>query len=214
MKDGIDPDKQKVIKDWLGTGSINLFGPPFAGKDTQGQKLTEVFSASLIGGGDIIRNSVVPDHLLEIVALGKLMPIKEYIKTVLPYFRRPEFRNQPLILSAVGRWHGEEEGVVRVASQSGHPLKVVIYLRLDKNLMRQRWQRHQEIRDRGIRRDDSAEAFEIRLDEFKNKTLPVIDFYRNMRVLIEVNGDQPPEKVLKDIIDKLFEFAKAQARSL
>ncbi len=210
MKDSIDPQKQKIIKEWLGTGSINLFGPPFAGKDTQGQRLADLFNAPLIGGGDIIRNSVVPENLREIVALGKLIPIDDYVKIVLPYLTRPELSDKPLILSAVGRWHGEEESVLKAAETANHPLKVVICLKLDETLIRQRWQRHEKIGDRGVRRDDSAEAFEIRLDEFRNKTLPVIAFYRDMGILVEVDGNQSQEGVFKEITDKLYELAATE----
>ena len=33
------------IKTWLGTGSINIFGLPMSGKDTQGIKLAEALNA-------------------------------------------------------------------------------------------------------------------------------------------------------------------------
>lgn len=210
MKDDIDATKQKIIQAWLGTGSINIFGPQFAGKDTQGRMLAEAFNGSLIGGGDIIRNRVVPKELKDTVATGKLVPSEDYVKTVLPYLTRPEFRDGPLILSAVGRWHGEEESVIKVASKSHHPLKAVIYLRLENDIVWQRWQRHREIGDREIRRDDSREGLEMRLEEFHEKTLPVIDFYRDMGVLIEIDGSLPPEQAFHEIIRQLFERSQAQ----
>ena len=43
------------IKKWLMTGSINIFGYPMSGKDTQGVKLAEAVNGKLLSSGIIIR---------------------------------------------------------------------------------------------------------------------------------------------------------------
>ena len=48
-------DKIETIKAWLGTGSINIFGLPMSGKDTQGIKLAETLGAKFLSSGMIIR---------------------------------------------------------------------------------------------------------------------------------------------------------------
>ena len=50
MKDLTTTDIE-IITQWLGTGAINIFGLPFAGKDTHGHRLAELFGASIMGGG-------------------------------------------------------------------------------------------------------------------------------------------------------------------
>ena len=47
--------KIELIKAWLGTGSINIFGLPMSGKDTQGLKLAEALDAKFLSSGLIIR---------------------------------------------------------------------------------------------------------------------------------------------------------------
>lgn len=54
-----------------------------------------------------------------------------------------------------------------------------------------------------IRADDEPEDIKERLRWYKEEVLPVVDFYRQKGILIEVNGDQPIEKVYQDILDKL-----------
>ena len=49
-------EKLSIIKSWLGSGSINLFGLPMSGKDTQGIKLAEALDAKFLSSGMIIRN--------------------------------------------------------------------------------------------------------------------------------------------------------------
>ena len=48
-------EKIQKIKEWLGTGSINIFGLPMSGKDTQGIRLAEAIGAKFLSSGMIIR---------------------------------------------------------------------------------------------------------------------------------------------------------------
>lgn len=212
MKDNVNPQQIEAIKNWLGTGSIDIFGPQYAGKDTQGHMLVEVLDAApLMGGGDILRNSIVPEHIKKIMNEGRLIPTPDYIAIVLPHLSKPEFAGKPLVLSAFGRWYGEEKGMLQVATQSNHPLKAIVYLSLSETESWERWKKINPLsRNGGIRQDEAEYALEMRLKEFREKTLPVIDFYRSMGILIEVDGNQPPKKVFSDIIAGLLEFAQKE----
>ena len=46
-----------------------------------------------------------------------------------------------------------------------------------------------------------------RISEFKDKTLPVIEVYRKMDILLEINGQQDRDSVFSDVIDQLYNFA-------
>jgi adenylate kinase len=197
------------IKQWLGSGSINLFGSPFAGKDTQGRKLSELLDCPLLGGGDILRKSVIPERVKEIMQSGALIPTEDYLEIVLPYLSQKDFAGKPLVLSSVGRWHGEEDGVLQATTASEHPLRAVVYLKLAEEATWRRWQAAHSHSDRGMRADDTEEAFGLRLEEFRNKTLPVIDFYRQKGLLVEVDGNLEPEAVTREILDRLSSLAAA-----
>jgi len=194
------------IKTWLDTGSINVFGMPFAGKDTQGGVLADLLEAELMGGGQILRNSIIPDHVKKIIDAGGLAPTDDYINIVLPYLKHEKFAGKPLILSSVGRWHGEEIGVLEAAKAANHPLKAVVLLEVDEKTARER-HRLSAGQDRGQRADDALEVFASRLVEYRNKTLPVIDFYEKQGLLIRVDGSKHPPEVTEQILTAL------QARS-
>ncbi len=198
-----------AIADWLGTGSINLFGLPYAGKDTHGHELTEFFNAPpVISGGAILRGSIIPAHVKEKINAGFLAPTDEFVKIITPYFSRPAFENKPLILSAVGRWIGEEQGIIRALEASNHPLKAVFYLNIDKDTMLQRWKKSQEEQDRGGRADDAAHLIDTRYAEFQTKTMPVIDYYRNNGLLIEIDSRIPKVEVTNIILRELLLCAR------
>jgi adenylate kinase len=196
-----------LIRTWLGSGSINIFGLPFAGKDTHGGTLAELFHAPLIGGGDILRNSNIPAELKKELDAGVLFPTDQYLKIVTPFLSKPEFNGRPLLLSSVGRWIGEEEGVLQATEASGHPTKAVIYLHVSEEVVRRRWTRSQEKGDRGNRADDAEHVLSTRLDEFKQKTLPVIEVYRQKGLLIEINSDAQKHEVIESILARLLLLA-------
>lgn len=203
-----EAEKVKTIADWLGTGSINIFGAPFAGKDTQGNWLARQLDTPLVGGGDILRNNKnIPDYVREVMNQGKLAPIQEYLNIVTPYLSQKIFAGKPLILSAVGRWHGEEMVITEAAKKAGHPIKVVILLSISETEVMKRWQKLPNKVDRVGRHDDHGEIIKIRLDEFRTKTLPVIDFYRQKGLLLEVDGSLSPDEVSHQIYAGLYKKA-------
>lgn len=199
----IEYEKTPEIKEWLGSGAINFFGLPFAGKDSQARRLAERFDAVTLGGGDILRNSIIPEDIKAIMESGVLIPTQDYINIVLPYLEKPEFTGHPLMLSSVGRWHGEEEGVIGALEESGHELKAVVYLSLDQAVAIQRLDLEENATERGIRADDDKEKLLKRIEEFNTKTLPVIEFYRDHNLLIEVDASLSKDDVEKTILGQL-----------
>ncbi len=198
----------QTIADWLDSGSLNLFGRPFAGKDTQGKLLADLFDGELLGGGEILRGSIIPAHVKEIMHAGKLVPINDFIEIVVPFLQHERLEGRPLILSSVGRWDGEQQGVVEATHQSGHPMKAVVYIDLSESLVRDRWNHADHSDTRGNRHDDTAEILETRLEEYRNKTLPVIEYYRAQGLLVEIDGNQAPEAVHQDILEALLERSR------
>lgn len=205
------PDHLALILHWLKSGSINIFGLPFAGKDTHGEALAKFFDAPLIGGGDILRSIAIPTDLKKKLDAGVLFPTEQYLRIVTPYLANPAFDDRPLILSSVGRWIGEEKGVIQATASSGHPMKAVIYLHVAEEVVRKRWARSQEKGDRGNRADDAESLLDIRIREFQQKTLPVIEVYRQKGLLIEINSDAEKDEVLENILARLLMIATSHA---
>jgi len=202
-----DNKKIEAIKKWLGTGSINIFGRPFSGKDFQGQRLALLFSGNLVGGGDILRRSTMPDHIKEYMRGGKLIPSDDYKNIVFPYLDQPKYVGMPLILSSVGRWHGEEEGVIESLEKTNHKLKAVIYLNISNIESHERWLAREINNDRSNRHDDTEEILNIRFAEFKEKTEPAIEYYREKGLLIELDGKGARDEITNNIINSLYKRA-------
>ncbi len=197
-------EKINTIKEWLGAGSINIFGLPMSGKDTQGIKLAEILDAKFLSSGLIVR-TVEKETKNNYSASGALIPTNLFYEWVLPYFERPELFKTPLILSSIGRWQGEEEQVMSVAAGAGHEIKAVISLDLSEADVEKRFEEAKKLNDRGDRQDDkNIDIFRTRLQEFHDKTIPVLLHYKELGLLINVNGDQSREAVFAEIIEKLY----------
>ncbi len=210
---------QKIlaIKNWLGTGSINVFGLPMSGKDTVGVKLAEAIGGKFLSSGLIIRSMEALENK-DLTGGGKLIDSDIFYKWILPYFSKPELGEFPLVLSSIGRWSGEEETVIETAKKAGHEIKAAIILNVSEADVTQRFQAVSLNNDRGERKDDSSlEIFQTRIEEFRNKTLPVLLTYRKLGLLVEVKADMEREEVFKELINRLYDFSQRkimEARNL
>lgn len=203
-------EKISKIKEWLGTGSINIFGLPMSGKDTQGVKLAEALGAKLLSSGMIIR-AMEQETRQNLSGDGALIPTNIFYEWVLPYLERRDLFDYPLILSSVGRWAGEETQVMNVAAGAGHEIKAAVILNVSEADVAKRFEAAKILEDRGERADDRDETtFRRRLEEFRAKTLPVLQHYRELGLLVEVNGDQGREEVFNELVEKLYQKAVSE----
>ncbi len=200
-------EKISKIKEWLGTGSINIFGLPMSGKDTQGENLAEALGGKCLSSGMIIRQMEAETNN-NMSGSGELIPTNVFFEWVLPYFEREELKDLPLVLSSIGRWSGEEDQVMESAKNAGHEIKAVIILNVSEADVLKRYDESKKLNDRGTREDDkNREVFGVRIIEFRVKTMPVIQHYNELGLLINVNGDQTREAVFREIVEKLYERA-------
>lgn len=201
-------DKLARIKSWLGTGSLNVFGLPMSGKDTVGERLAKDLDAKFLSSGIIIR-AFEAEQNQNMTGSGQLIPTNTFYDIILPYFSREEMKNDSLILSSVGRWAGEEDKIMEAAKNGGHEIKAVVLLDLTEAVVKSRFEAAKELNDRGVRADDaSLEIFETRIREFNEKTVPVLNHYDELNILIKVPADGSRDEVYSSVIDKLVEFIK------
>ena len=205
-------EKLVKIKEWLGTGSINIFGLPFSGKDTVGLRLAELLGAKFLSSGLILRAAEAEDkELAHELAAGNLAPTDTFRRIIMPYFSRNDLADFPLVLSSVGRWEGEEYDIIDSAAKGNHSIKAVILLNISEDEAKSRWDAARESGDRGTRSDDREKSIlDNRINEFITKTMPVIETYRKRGLLVSVHGMGDREVVFNEVVDKLCEYIDSQ----
>ncbi len=196
------------IKNWLGIGSINIFGLPMSGKDTIGVRLAENLGAKFLSSGMIIR-AIEQEKGENLSHEGKLIPQNVFFEWILPYFEREDLWKYPLILSSIGRWNGEENEVMSVAKKTGHTIRAVVELQLTEQDVIERWEAAKILGDRGLRPDDAKpEVFQTRIQEYREKTLPVLKHYQELGLLVSVPAAAPREEVFTNVVNALVSFSK------
>ena len=201
-------EQVQIIKKWLGTGSINIFGLPMSGKDTVGVRLAETIGGKFLSSGLIVR-ALEKSTNQNITGEGKLIPPNLFYDWVLPYFEKPELKQYPLVLSSIGRWSGEEDQVMSVAKLSEHPIRAVVMLQLSEQDAIERWEAAKLLNDRGLRADDAnPEIFQTRINEYREKTVPVLKHYQELGLLVPVKASAPRDQVFTNVIEALADFAR------
>jgi adenylate kinase family enzyme len=86
-------------------------------------------------------------------------------------------------------------------------MKIVISLDLAESVVWRRFEAAKVRQDRGNRTDDQRDVLTHRLKEFQAKTVPVIEFYRDKGLLLEVDGTLSRLEVTSEILKSLYKRA-------
>ena len=96
---------------------------------------------------------------------------------------------------------------MEAAKTGGHEIKAVVMLDLTEEEVKNRFEVAKELNDRGERADDAnIEVFETRLAEFREKTMPVLNHYDELKMLVKVPASGSRDEVYTNVIDRLVEF--------
>lgn len=206
-------DKISAIRSWLGSGAINIFGIQFSGKDTLGVPLAERLGAKFISSGDLVRAAMHnnDDPRIQQAALdtqtGILTPTDEFRQLIVPHLKDDRLSGMPLVLGSVGRWIGEEEVVMEALAEGGHPLRAVIVLNIPEEEVWRRWEEVKNTRNGGRRDDQDRSRVAKRLQEFKEKTIPVINKYTSLGIVINIDATGTIEETFNTAVDELYRRA-------
>jgi adenylate kinase len=206
---------------------IVLLGPPGAGKGTQASLISEKKGLVHVSSGDIFRENLknetplgleakgymdrgelVPDDLTIAMVKDRLgkpdcqkgalldgfprtpaqaaalaATLKEWDKAVdlVPYISVPE---QELIERLSGRWTSQTGRVYHVKY---NPPKVAGRCDVDGSPLYQR-------------EDDKPETVKNRIKVYLQQTTPLIDYYKEQGLLVEIDGTKSIEEVGKDLL--------------
>jgi adenylate kinase len=172
-----------------------LIGIQGSGKSTQGNLLSEKFGIPYLSTGQIFREiakEATPDgkYIKETMNAGYLIPDERVLQLINEYLNRPDYQNG-FILDGFPRTTAQAEAFTSVVDK-------VIYLKVSDEEALKRIAGRKETRE-----DETPEAIKRRIELFHNVTEPVLDYYRNKGLLLEVNGEQTIDTIFNDILSKL-----------
>ena len=182
--------------------NIALFGPPGAGKGTQSEFLIKKYNLFYISTGDLLRNELANNTKLgldaqHIIAAGGLVS-DEIIVQIIENTITENPNANGFLFDGFPRTHIQAYILEGLMIKLNTSLNRLISIKLDEEVSVRR------LLNRGVtsgRSDDNETVVRTRLREYTEKTLPVLQFYKDKGVYKEVDGSQEIGTVTTDIDD-------------
>jgi len=168
--------------------NIALFGPPGAGKGTQSKYLIDKYNLTYISTGDILRAEIAEGSELgnkakNIIAEGKLVS-DDLIVQIIEKKIKAEKKDGIL-------FDGFPRTVVQAYILDGLLLKLETQLTMMLSLEVPKDELITRLTERGKssgRSDDNLEVIQSRLKEYEEKTMPLVNFYKERGKYIGIDG--------------------------
>jgi adenylate kinase len=186
-----------------------LIGAPGAGKGTQAELLAKRFNITHISSGDLLRHHVknqtsIGQRIKSYVDAGDLVPDA----VVMDMLRKPVVaatESGGYVLDGFPRTVDQAKAAFETARALGVEVQAAVHLEVpDEELIRR-------LLARGRGSDDTEEVIAHRLRVYREKTIPLLEYYASREWMFAVDGSRPPDAVHRDIVARLRKLADFDA---
>jgi adenylate kinase len=204
--------------------NLILLGPPGSGKGTQGKTLQEDFHLPYYATGDILRAAVkerteVGEKAKEYMDRGDLVPDEVIIEVIGERVQQEE-ASDGFILDGFPRTVPQAEALDEEMDDLERGITAAVLIEVPEEEIIRRLSgrrtcekdpshiyhlefdppKEDEVCDLDggkliVRDDDQPEVIKRRLEQYREKTEPLIGYYDRHEALLRVDGNQPPEEV-------------------
>lgn len=210
---------------------IIMLGAPGAGKGTQAKKIAEKYQIPHVSTGDIFRSNIKEGTQLgrkakEYMDQGALVPDEITIGMLMDRIQQEDCSNG-YVLDGFPRTIPQAESLQKAITEMGQKIDFAINVDVpDENIINRMSGRRACIScgatyhivynpskiagicdvcgsELVLRDDDKPETVKKRLAVYHDQTRPLIDYYKEAGVLVNVDGTQELNKVFSDITDIL-----------
>ncbi len=207
---------------------IILLGPPGAGKGTQAQIIAKEFGLAHVSSGDLFRENLKNQTELGKLAQGymnrgELVPDDVTIAMVKERISRPDCA-QGVLLDGFPRTPAQADALEKVLAELGGKVSCVPYISVAPDVLIERlsgrWtcpacgnvyhEKYNPPKSAGKcdkdgseliqREDDKPATVERRIRVYMEQTAPLIQYYQDRNLLVEVDGTQSIESVSQQML--------------
>ena len=211
--------------------NLILFGAPGAGKGTQAVEIVKKYNLIHISTGDMFRNAIKNHTKLgelanSYISKGELVPDEVTVGLVKERLAQEDCKNG-FILDGFPRTLPQAECLDRICQELNIKIDYVIDIEVCTDELISRLSGRRVCKSCGAsyhimfnkpkvenvcdecngelytRKDDNKESVAVRLQTYQEQTLPLINYYTNKGMLLEINGQQDINDVFKEIVEKL-----------
>ena len=174
-------------------------GRPGSGKGTQAKLLSDVLGCSIASLGSDFRRLMAGDTVVGVrlaagMNAGELAPtwLADYMCTKALIGLGSE---EKLVFDSGCRMRTEAILFDQICEWLGRGYRVV-YIDVNEEEIRRRIAKRGDVEGRA---DDSTSALDKRIEEFNDRTLPAIEYFRSKGVLLTIDGAQSVEDVQQGV---------------
>ncbi len=211
--------------------NIIFLGPPGSGKGTQAKILTEKFGIPQISTGDMLREHVGKGTDLglkakEYMEKGQLVPDEIILDMVKERLSESDAQ-KGFILDGFPRTVAQAEALDKILDSVGKKIEYVLALIVPDEELIIRLTGRRTCKNCGMmyhikfkppkeegkcdacggelyqRPDDNEETVKNRLKVYHQQTAPLIEYYKNKRILFEVDGSKSIEEITQQLLQIL-----------
>jgi adenylate kinase len=192
---------------------LNLFiiGPSGCGKSTQAKLIAQKYQLTHYSMGQLLRDQIAANTDVgqkAKVYMDQGIPVPDEITCQLLSSSLQQINNQNFIVDGFPRLLNQGQFVDEHLLKSGSPTSLVIHLQVDFLEILKRRQKLGDNFQENDRSDNTPEAIANRQKIlYESNIAPILDYYRQIGKLFEVDGNRPIEPIFEDIvkqIDKLI----------
>jgi adenylate kinase len=213
--------------------NIILFGAPGAGKGTQAVELVNKYKLTHISTGEMFREAIKNQTAMgqlanSYISKGNLVPDEVTVGLVKERLAQEDCKNG-FILDGFPRTLPQAECLDEICKELNIKIDYVIDIEVSKEDVIERLSARRVCRSCGAsfhlifnkptkegvcdlcggelytRKDDNKESVAVRINTYQEQTTPLINYYKNKGILLEINGQQDINDVTKEIVNKLGE---------
>ena len=214
---------------------VILMGGPGAGKGTQARLLTKAVGLPQIASGDLFREHFANDTDLgelarQYIDRGDLVPDEVTVAMIKERIARPDAASGA-IFDGFPRTMAQAEDLGVLLDNMGEKIDVVAYIHVDPTILLKRLAGRWTCRARGHvfhdvfgppktpgicdldgselyqRDDDTVETQRRRIEVYLNQTAPLLDYYQDKGLMVEVDGERTIGEVQVDLINVIRSVA-------
>ena len=184
-----------------------LMGAPGAGKGTQAKKLENELDLPHVSTGDLFRYNLKNETELGKLAQtyinkGNLVPDDVTVAMVRDRLVQDDCKNGA-ILDGFPRNPAQADALEHLLSEFNGEISVVPYIHVNQDDLVERLLKRAEIEGRD---DDNEETIRARMVVFEEQTQPLLDYYEEKGLLVQVDG----AKSIDDVAQELLEVVRVK----
>ena len=210
-----------------------MMGAPGTGKGTQAGLLKEKYGVPHISTGDMFRTAIESGTEVGIRAkgymdAGKLVPDEVVLEMVADCLGQPDCAALGFIFDGFPRTVEQAERFNAIVEKRNETIDAVVFLSVEEEQIIKRlsgrrhcresgrtynlelapdeWERSEDKRNGCTlvqRNDDKPDVVKARLRTYHEQTAPLVDYYRQLRMLVTVDGEGTVREVFERIVAAL-----------